>query len=86
MEEKLQIIAICGLFLGLGLLIGGFVSAKNRMEGNNRRKDDHEHDWRTSPEGKTCFICNITRKKDRRSWVTREKEEENVVRQEDLGK
>jgi hypothetical protein len=82
MDSVLQVAALCGLFLGCGLILGAFISAKGRISHSLMRlEDDCNHDWRVTPEGKTCFLCKITRKKERRLW-TQEQKEKTVERRD----
>jgi hypothetical protein len=70
-RDVLQSIALFGCVLGIGIILGGVLKAP-KPEANRRKTDECDHDWRPSPTGKQCSICKITRKRDKRSWVTPE--------------
>jgi len=73
---RLQIIAICGLFLGCGLLLGAFFAAKGRIVHSIKREEDEcDHKWANNIDCQQCQNCYIKRKKERR-WIGKVEETE----------
>jgi hypothetical protein len=64
---ELQSIALAGVCLGAGILIGSMLGAERiQSMGSKRKNDTCSHEWQETPEGYKCSKCPLKRRKERR--------------------